>query len=153
MSDFKDKSLKDFENEFKQNKRLQRWSKIKNAINIFPQPTLKIPDAPDVSTLTEHIAFVLDDKVVEIMHCQPKLAAILLSEPQIIKIEDGKFAKPGWEYKNGNFVSPQGEQQQAEPEKDYLPTFKEYVENKDKPALPTFKEYVERMSKDEKASI
>lgn len=146
MSDYKEKSLEDFEKEFDDHKKSLFWAKVKNAINILPQSSIKVADGPDISTITEHIAFVIDDKVVEIMHCQPKMAAILLSEPKIIKIEDGDFAKPGWEYKDGKFISPQGnsgQQQGSQEEKDTLPTFKEYIENVGKPKLLTFKQYIE----------
>lgn len=148
MSDYKDKSLKDFEKEWNRSERTRRFAKIKNAINIFPQSksNLEIPDGPDVSTITEHIAFIIDDKIVEIMHCQPKLAAILLSEPVIVKIEDGQYAKPGWEYKDGKIISPTGQESdniKQESQPDYLPTFREYIENQDKPKLMTFKEYIE----------
>lgn len=150
MSDYKDKSLKDFEKEFKSEKRYRYLSKIKNAINIFP-PSVpknnKVMDGPDISSITEHIAFVIDDEIVEIMHCQPKLAAILLSSPTIVKIEDGKFAKPGWQYKDGKIINPAGQESEnvQQQERDYLPTFKEYLLNQGSPKLLTFKEYIESM--------
>jgi hypothetical protein len=59
---------------------------------------------PDISTITEHIAFVIDDEVVEIMHCQPKLAAILLSSPKIIQIPDKEYPSIGNKYKDGKFI-------------------------------------------------
>ena len=63
--------------------------------------------APDVSTISENIAFVIDDEVVEIIHCQPKMAAILTSEPLIIPIESGIIVKPGYKYINGVFKEPE----------------------------------------------
>lgn len=62
--------------------------------------------APDISTITQNIAFVIDDKVVDIIHCQDKMAAILLSDPKIVLIPEGKFAKPGWIYQDGKFIDP-----------------------------------------------
>lgn len=157
MTDYKDKTLADFENEWKESRRSIFWGKVKNALNVLPQDTTKqnIPDGPDVSTITEHIAFVIDDQVVEIMHCQPKLAAILLSEPKIIKIPDNTFPKPGWSYKNDIFMPSEDEANASampsgQQEDDSLPTFKEYIQNPDAPKLPTFKEYIERLLENEK---
>lgn len=53
---------------------------------------------PDVSTITFHIAFVLDNEVVEIMHCQERLAAILLSNPTIVKLDSDSKVKVGDTY-------------------------------------------------------
>jgi hypothetical protein len=149
VSDYKDKSLKDFEKEWKRGERQRVWLKVKNAINILPQQSATPSELkdPDISTITEHIAFVIDDKIVEIMHCQPKLAAILLSEPKIIKIEDGQFPKPGWLYEDGKFISPSGQQTDnvSQAEEDSLATFREYIETDGSP-LPTFKEYIESNS-------
>lgn len=60
--------------------------------------------APDISSITRNIAFVIDGEVVEIIHCQEKMAAILLSDPQIVNIENGVFPKIGWEYVDGKFI-------------------------------------------------
>ena len=59
---------------------------------------------PDTSSITKHLAFILDDEVVEIMHCQEKLAAILLSNPKIIQILDLTVVKVGDKYKNNKFI-------------------------------------------------
>jgi len=59
---------------------------------------------PDTSSITKHIAFVLDDEVVEIMHCQENLAAILLSNPTIIQVLDLTKVKVGYKYKDNKFV-------------------------------------------------
>lgn len=83
--------------------------------------------APDVSTITEHIAFVIDGQVVEIIHCQPKMAAILLSNPEIVQIPEDKIVKPGWGYKDQEFTLPEAPAQQ-EPEDDGLSTFKDYFD-------------------------
>lgn len=65
---------------------------------------LKHNMAPDLSSITRNIAFVIDGEVVEIIHCQEKMAAILLSDPEIVNIENNIFPKIGWEYKDGVFV-------------------------------------------------
>jgi hypothetical protein len=62
--------------------------------------------APDISSITQNIAFVIDGQVVDIIHCQDKMAAILLSNPEIVLIPEGKFAKPGWAYQDGKFIDP-----------------------------------------------
>lgn len=137
--------------QFKKEKRSEYLNKVKakfNKINPYAKfkynRLIKTNKAPDVSTITEHIAFVLDGQVVEIIHCQPKMAAILLSEPQIIKIPDGQVIKTGWKYEDEKFVMPEQKQQEQE---DDLPTFKDYLNrlNLGLPQLPkmsTFKEYI-----------
>lgn len=60
--------------------------------------------APDISTITENIAFVIDNQVVEIIHCQEKMASILLSNPKIIRIPQGEFPKIGSKYIDNKFV-------------------------------------------------
>ena len=62
--------------------------------------------APDISSFTQNIAFVIDGRVADIIHCQDKMAAILLSNPEIVLIPEGFFAKPGWEYQDGKFIDP-----------------------------------------------
>jgi hypothetical protein len=59
---------------------------------------------PDTSTITEHIAFVIDGEVVEIIHCQAKMAAILLSNPEIIRIAKNIRPNLGDRYIDGAFV-------------------------------------------------
>lgn len=49
------------------------------------------------------IAFIIDGEVVDILHTQDRLAAILLSEPTIVDITDVKNDSnsdiyPGWTY-------------------------------------------------------
>jgi hypothetical protein len=60
---------------------------------------------PDVSSITNHIAFVIDGEVVEIIHCQPKMAAILMSNPDIVEIPKDKKPALGDRYENGLFIS------------------------------------------------
>lgn len=83
--------------------------------------------APDVSTITEHIAFIIDNKVVEIIHCQPKMAAILLSDPEIVQIPEGKVIKPGWEYKDNQFIAPEVQESRPQEDEDSS-TFKDYFD-------------------------
>lgn len=59
--------------------------------------------SPDISSISENIAFVIDDEVVEIIHCQPKMAEILLGKPQIISIPKKTFPKIGWKYIDEEF--------------------------------------------------
>lgn len=148
---------KDLLKSFRKERRSYYLNVIKNRINrVNPYYKIKYKyltqknKAPDVSTITEHIAFVIDGQVVEIIHCQPKMAAILLSEPEIVKIPDGLVIRTGWSYIDGEFsVQEQQPQQQQQPD-DELPTFKDYfheVKN-DIPHLPkplSFKEFIENL--------
>lgn len=139
-----DEELKDF----RKKERSEIFSKIKHAINIFPEKQEINNSGPDVSTITEHIAFVIDGEVVEIMHCQPKLAAILLSEPQIVRIDDGVFPKPGWGYSDNKFIAPiepelSGRDKEAVDKN--VPTFEEYQAMIKQSSMPTFKEYLEKL--------
>jgi hypothetical protein len=47
--------------------------------------TENIPPMPD-----NKIAFIIDDKVVDIIYAHDRLAAVLLSEPTIVDIKDVK---------------------------------------------------------------
>lgn len=62
--------------------------------------------APDISTITENIAFVIDGNVVEIIHCQDKLASILLSSPEIVRVPPGQVISLNWKYEDGKFMDP-----------------------------------------------
>jgi hypothetical protein len=62
------------------------------------------PD-PEISSITEVLALVIDEDVVEVMFSQEKLAAILLSEPKFIRVEKDIVVKPGYKYINGEFVN------------------------------------------------
>jgi hypothetical protein len=92
---------------FKHDKRKQRlasiphklgfhfhWYKDMQMKNIIKQNLL-----PDTSTITKHIAFVLNDEVVEIMHCQENLAKILLGNPKIVELSSDSTVKVGAKYK------------------------------------------------------
>jgi hypothetical protein len=81
---------------------LRRFKKQEQAV---PQPL--------ASTMTERIAFVLDDEVIDIINCQPRFAAILLSEPLILSLQD-KNITPGWKYIDGEFVPPKVEEEPNE---------------------------------------
>ena len=59
---------------------------------------------PDTTSITHHIAFVIDGEVVELMHCQEKLAAILLSNPTIVRVLDLTKVKVGYKYKDNKFL-------------------------------------------------
>jgi hypothetical protein len=60
--------------------------------------------------MSERIAFIIDDEVIDIINCQPRFAAILLSEPLIVSLEN-KEISPGWKHIDGKFVPPQNEEQ------------------------------------------
>ena len=75
------------------------WYKDLQMKNIIEQNLL-----PDTSSINKHLAFIIDDEVVEIMHCQEKLAAILLSNPKIIQVLDLTMVKVGYKYKNNKFI-------------------------------------------------
>jgi hypothetical protein len=66
--------------------------------------------APDVSTITEKIAFVIDGKVVDVISCQPRLAAILLSEPIILNVKN-KDVHNGYDYIDGELIPATPEDQ------------------------------------------
>lgn len=68
---------------------------------------------PPTSSMSERIAFILDEEVIDIINCQPRFAAILLSEPLILSLED-KNISPGWKYVNGEFIAPQVEEEANE---------------------------------------
>lgn len=147
------KQYKDLLKEFNKEKYSYYLNLIKNKTARFNpylrlkyKKSLKQPKAPDISTITEHIAFVIDGQVVEIIHCQPKMAAILLSEPLIVQIPEGKVIKTGWSYENGTFIQPEQPKQQA----DDLSTFKDYlhrVENniEHPPKILSFKEFLDKL--------
>lgn len=67
--------------------------------------------APDVNTLTEKIAFVIDGKVVDVIHCQTRLAAILLSDPIIVSARNLDVHN-GYDYVDGEFFPPKPEEQE-----------------------------------------
>jgi hypothetical protein len=75
------------------------WYKDLQMKNIIEQNLL-----PDTSTITKHLAFVIDGEVVEIMHCQEKLAAILLSNPTTVQVLDLTKVKVGYKYIDNKFV-------------------------------------------------
>jgi|APCry1669189034_1035192.scaffolds.fasta_scaffold88800_2 hypothetical protein len=75
------------------------WYKDLQMKNIIEQNLL-----PDTSSVNKHLAFIIDDEVVEIMHCQERLAAILLSNPKIVEVLDLTMVKVGYKYKNNKFI-------------------------------------------------
>jgi len=87
----------------KEYKKQKRNSLFKTKKEKVEQYMLDHNLAPDISSVNNHIAFVIDGEVVEIIHCQEKMAAILLSSPEIVKINEGVFPKIGWEYKDNLF--------------------------------------------------
>lgn len=56
----------------------------------------KTPAQPPKQVLPPvKIAFVIDGKVVDVIHTEERMAAILLSEPQIVEATDWVNAHPG----------------------------------------------------------
>ena len=63
-----------------------------------------IPPTPqNVSIAT--IAIVLDGEVQEVIRAQDRLAALFLSSPEFVEVEEGLEVKPtiGWKYADGVF--------------------------------------------------
>jgi hypothetical protein len=56
------------------------------------------------------VAFIVDDRVVEIINCNARFAAILTSGPTAVAfksdLEDASFVKLGWKYEDGIFKEP-----------------------------------------------
>ena len=54
------------------------------------------------------IAVVLDGEVQEVIRAQDRMAALFLSSPSFVEIEESKDPKPtiGWIYKDGKFTPP-----------------------------------------------
>jgi|LauGreDrversion4_2_1035121.scaffolds.fasta_scaffold437815_2 hypothetical protein len=77
--------------------------KIKKVKNVYSQHK-KSPD-PSIHSITENIAFIINDEVVEIIHCQERLASILLSSPKIVSVED-KSVRIGYKYLDEQFINP-----------------------------------------------
>ena len=65
------------------------------------------------------IAVVLDNKVEEVLMAEGRLAALLLSSPDFIEIEQDIQKKPtiGWTYKDNQFLEPELLIDQEEKEK------------------------------------
>lgn len=78
------------------------FTKIKHYRDIIKRHKER-PD-PDTSSITEVLALVIDEDVVEVMFCQEKMAAILLSQPKVINVGKNIMVKPGYKYINGEFV-------------------------------------------------
>jgi len=49
-----------------------------------------------------HIALIVDGVVEDIMHCDERLAMLLMSEPTVIEIESDSKVSPGWMYDEEN---------------------------------------------------
>lgn len=58
-----------------------------------------------------HLAIIIDNEVVEVMHCSERLEAILLSNPSFVKISSEIESVPeiGFLYDNGVFKKPRVE--------------------------------------------
>lgn len=78
-----------------------RWKDVRSVKN---------NTAPDISTITEKIAFVIDGKVVDVINTQPRLAAILLSDPVIVNVKNIDVHN-GYDYLEGKFTPPKPENQ------------------------------------------
>jgi hypothetical protein len=97
---------------FKQDKRKARLSSIPHKLGLHfhwykdmqMKSIIKQNLLPDTSSITKHVAFVINDEVVEIMHCQENLANILLSTPTMLELSSDSTVKVGSKYKDGKFT-------------------------------------------------
>jgi hypothetical protein len=67
------------------------------------------PQNPPSGITINHIAIVLDGRVEDVIRCQNRLAALLLSEPKFIEF-DPETVRPAigiTEYVNGEFKNPE----------------------------------------------
>lgn len=79
--------------------------KRKNKIEkISPVKNVSMPTAPTNATT---IAVVLDGVVQEVLMAEGRLAALLLSSPEFIEV-DQNMSRPkiGWEYDGEVFINP-----------------------------------------------
>lgn len=62
---------------------------------------------PPASSMSERIAFVIDNEILDIIDCQPRFGAILLSEPLILDLSnEDKNISTGWRYIDNKFLPP-----------------------------------------------
>lgn len=73
---------------------------------------------PDNITIN-HIAIVLDGTVEDVIRCQNRMAALLLSDPQFIEFEPTKeYPQIGvTQYIDGKFITPKNEESDLSKEK------------------------------------
>lgn len=91
-------------------KRLAKLSPIKKKPVVDPLKPLPEPIGIEIN----HLAIVIDGKVQEVIKAQNRLAAMLLSEPTIVKF-DPNIIRPkiGWVY-DGEFFKEQNVQEDKE---------------------------------------
>ena len=96
-------------NKFKEVKK-QYWKRrYKEFTNkVKPAKNTKNLNQPPLD-MTEKIALIIDGEVVDIISCQPRLAAILLSEPLIIDASNKDIMR-GFKYEDGKFINPHDDQ-------------------------------------------
>lgn len=66
----------------------------------------KISPDPLISGITETVMIIIEDDIVEIMHCQSNLADLLINNTKIIKLGKKQVARPGWKYVDGKIIDP-----------------------------------------------
>lgn len=73
-----------------------------------------------LETLANHIAIIIDNEVVDVIHCDEKLGAMLLSDPTFISISAPSENSPttGWSYIDGKFIKRVYKKQAADPVED-----------------------------------
>lgn len=69
------------------------------------QPPVQIPDMPC------KVAFVIDGKIVDILHTDERLGAIFLSNPTIVDVSEtfSQGMAVGWDYDGQTFTAPKPE--------------------------------------------
>lgn len=72
-----------------------------------PSQPIQAPSSPPPGISINHIAIVLDGRVEDVIRCQNRLAALLLSEPKFVEFNPEKvFPVTGLtEYENGEFIT------------------------------------------------
>jgi hypothetical protein len=73
-----------------------------------------------LETLANHIAIIVDNEVVDVIHCDEKLGAMLLSDPTFISISAPSEKSPttGWSYIDGKFIHRVSKKEPAVPVED-----------------------------------
>jgi len=91
-------------NKFKEVKKEYRNRRYKEFTNkIKPIKKKKALPSPPID-MTERIAFIIDGEVVDVLSCQPRLAAIFLSEPTIVNVSNKEVMR-GFKYEDGKFIN------------------------------------------------
>ena len=97
------------ERKFFLNKVAKLFKKNKNSAPVCACGQIHEPDPIPIQQQNSFkIAFVVDDLVEDIIHCNDRLGLLLLSYPKIIEVEDGQEVGIQWTYneENNTFTRP-----------------------------------------------